>query len=61
MPRKTYEDIERDRRAAIIARKQLIPKCRCHYCDYEVPKLALWCATECAKLYEEEKRQVFTP
>lgn len=61
MTRKTYEDIERERRAAIVARKQLIPKGRCHYCDYEVPKLAHWCCSDCAKSFEEERRRLLTP
>lgn len=53
-----YAEIKAARQAAILARAPLIPKDRCHCCDWPVPKSALWCATACAQDYEAEKAEL---
>lgn len=50
-----YAEIKAARKAAILAHAPLIPKGECHCCGWEVPPRALWCATVCARDYEDEK------
>jgi predicted nucleic acid-binding Zn ribbon protein len=58
MTRKTPEQAAADRRKMMLSEKPLVPDGFCHYCGWSVPKLAHWCSTGCAVLYEEEVRNV---
>lgn len=53
-----YAEIAAARKAAILAHAPLIPKGECHCCGWELPKPALWCATQCALDYEAEKAEL---
>lgn len=51
----TQAEIDAARKQAIVANAPLYPKCACHYCAYKVPKLALWCSSDCAVEYAKER------
>lgn len=53
-----YVEIAATRRDAILKRAPIIPKERCHCCDWPIPKLALWCSSSCATDYEAEKAEI---
>lgn len=55
MERKPYEQVERERREDILARRPVTPKGACNYCGMSVPRGALWCSANCAKDHQEEK------
>lgn len=49
------------RRADIKAGKPLLPKQACHFCGYSVPRLALWCSSECAVSHANERAELAAP
>lgn len=53
-----YVEIKAARRQAILAHAPLIPKGRCHHCDWSIPKGALWCAIQCCTDFEAEKAEI---
>jgi hypothetical protein len=57
---KTLAEIDAERQAAILAHAPLLPKRACHYCAWEVPRLALWCCAKCAQSYEKEKSELLS-
>lgn len=56
---KPYEQIKAERQAAIKSNAPLLPKGRCHFCDYELlVKGALWCSGTCATDYSDERDEL---
>lgn len=55
---KPMAEVDAERRAAILAGAALIPKGSCHYCGWDVPKPALWCASACAHDFHAEKAEL---
>lgn len=58
--RKPAAQAAEDRRNMMLAEKPLVPDGFCHYCGWVVPRLAHWCCSECAVLFDKEKAALTT-
>lgn len=52
------EQVARQRRADIVARKPLAPRHTCNYCGHSVAPGALWCSSSCAQMHADERDKV---
>ena len=55
-----YFEIASARRAAILARAPLIPKCHCHMCDCRIAAKELFCSGVCGSDYSQEVSELIT-
>lgn len=58
MASKPMAQIDAERRAFILAKKQPMPKGECNYCGHKVPPLAIWCSGSCAREFDSEKEAI---
>jgi hypothetical protein len=56
-----YAEIKEARQQAILSGAPMIPKGRCHCCDYSVPPKALFCSGVCAEDFEKERAMLTAP
>jgi hypothetical protein len=56
--RRDRASVDAQRRDEMISGCNLVPRERCHYCDFTVGKGALWCSTGCATDYAKERAEL---
>lgn len=50
-----YAEIAATRRVAILTGAKILPKGACHFCDFALPKPALYCCADCSNEYQKER------
>ena len=53
-----YSEIKEARQEYIRAGGKPIPKEVCNFCDYRVPRGALWCSHACATDFADERKEL---